>query len=255
MPLFKVGNFGQIGVSFAPTAKVIRPEHKDTVGFSRTLSTDALSELSFNVFPPKMSLATSPDKWSLFLKSLSLHKSFEGFIANLFNPINEIYFTSIAWDYSGAPPFVYPPKGAQGSDFLIPMRANDTRQFIGDGVALWPAQNVVGALNIVILVYECDKDVQKAGETLAGIHDTIGSSKLTGLIAAISTNPSLATGVAIGAAVNEIIGVVGNIMKRNGDDYVDLFEGSYGTELPQAARVEKYDHEASGIALDFVVSQ
>jgi hypothetical protein len=254
MPLFKVGNFNQIAVKFDQTAKVVKVSHKDKVKFSRTLSLDALPELSFNIEPPSMDLAKSPNRWGLFLKTLSLYESFEGFIVNLFNSDNEIYFTSIAWDYTGKPPFVYPPKGAQGSHFLIPMKAQTSRRFVGDGVNIWPAQIVVGALNLVILVYECDSDVRAAGEILVDIHDKVGNSKLSKLIAAIAANPSLATGIAIGEAVNELMGVIGNIMKRNGDDYVDLFEGSYGTDKPQTARVEKYDHEAAGIELEFTVS-
>lgn len=255
MPVFKVGNFNQIAVRFDQTAKVIKATHKHMVKFSHTLSVDALPELSFNIEPPSMDLAKSPNKWGLYLKTLTLHESFEGFIVNLFNPANEIYFTSIVWDYSGHPPFVYPPKGAQGSDFLIHMKAATTRQFVGDGVSLWPAQTVVGGLNVAILVYECDSDVRALGETLVDIHDKVGSSKLSSLIAVISTNPSLATGIAIGEAVNELMGLIGNIMKRNGDDYVDFFEGSYGTDKPQTARIEKCDHPGlAAIELEFTVS-
>jgi len=255
MPVFKVGNFNQIAVKFDQTARVIKPTHKSKVKFSSTLSMDALAELSFNIEIPSMDLAKSKGKWGLYLKSLTLHASFEGFIVNLFNPDNEIYFTSIAWDYSGNSPFVYPPKGMKGSDFSIPMKAKTTRQFIGDGVMIWPAKTVVGGLNVAILIYECDDDVRATGEKLVGIHDTVGSSKLTSLIAAISANPTLATGIAIGEAVNELMSVIGNIMKRDGDDYVDFFEGSYGTDKPQSARVEKYDHPGlAAIELDFTVS-
>jgi hypothetical protein len=255
MPVFKIGNFNQIGVRFDQTAKVIKGTYKHKVKFSSTLSVDALPELSFNIEPPSMDLAKSPNKWGLYLKTLALHESFEGFIVNLFNPKNEIYFTSIAWDYSGHHPFVYPPKGAQGRDFLIPMRAKTTRQFVGDGVSIWPAQTVLGALNVAILVYECDSDVRAVGETLVQVHDKVGRSKLSSLVTAISSNPSLATGIAIGEAVNELMGLIGNIMKRNGDDYVDLFEGSYGTDKPQTARIEKCDHpDLAGIELEFTVS-
>jgi hypothetical protein len=238
----------------AKTAKVSKVARKKTVAISRTLSLDALKELSFNIDPITFNLSKSKNKWALFLKSITLNKSSEGFIANIFNPINHIYFSIIAWDYSGSPIFIYPPKGAKGSDFLIPMKAKTTRQFIGDGVCIWPPRIVVGALNLVILIFECDKNVRTLGETLAGIHDIVGKSKLAGLVTAISINPSLATGVAIGAAVNELLGVIGNIMKRNGDDYIDLFEGSYGTDRPQTTKVERYDHEAAGIELEFRVS-
>jgi hypothetical protein len=255
MPIFKVGNFNQIAVNFDTTARVIKSTHKQEVKFASTLSVDALSELSFNIELPAMDLAKSKDKWGLYLKSLTLHESFESFIVNLFNPLNEIYFTCIAWDYSGNPPFVYPPKGLKGADFIIPIKAKTTRQFIGNGIMLWPARIVVGGLNVVILIYECDNDVRAVGERLVDIHDKVGSSNLTSLIAAISVNPTLATGIAIGEAVNELMGVIGNIMKRDGDDYVDIFEGSYGTDKPQSARVEKYDHpDLAAIELDFTVS-
>lgn len=254
MPLFKVGNFGQIGVSSSQSAKVIKVEHKDKVKFSRVLSVDAMTEASFNIEPPKLDLAKSEKKWGLYLKNLSLHESFEGFIANAFNPDNEIYFTSIAWDYSGTSPVVYPPKGANASYFTIPIKAQTTREFIGNGVNLWPSQYVVGALNVVFLVYESDQDVRDVGEVLVNIHDTVQGSQLASLILAISANPALATGVAIGLAVNELLGVVGKIMKNDRNDFVDLFEGSYGTDKTQTARTEKYDQEAAGIELDLTVS-
>lgn len=255
MPLFKVGSFNQIAVRFGQMAKVIKAPRRKKVRFPPVLSVEALPELSLNIEPPPMDLAKSPDKWGLFLKSLTLYANFDIFMINPWKPKNEIYFTSIAWDYGGRPPFVYPPKGAQGSDFLIPMRAKTTRKFVGDGVCIWPSQTVVGALNIAVLVFECDSSQRAAGETLEDIHDKVANSKLSALIAAISTNPSLATGIAIGEAVNELIGVVGKIMTRNKDDYVDFFEGSYGTDKPQAARIEKHDHsDLAGIELEFTVS-
>ena len=255
MPIFKVGNFDQIGVQFNQTARVIKPTYKQEVRFPQTLSVDSLSEISFNIELPSMILAKSPKKWGLYIKSITLHKSFEGFIANIFNPKNEIYFTSITWDYSGRPPFVYPAKGADPSNFIIPMKSKDTREFIGNGINIWPSRIVVGGLNVAILIYECDRDIRGVGETLVEIHDSVSSSKLTGLIAAISTNPTLATGAAIGEVVNVLMGTIGNIMKRNHDDYVDLYEGTYGTDKPQASRVERYDHpHLTAIELDFTVS-
>src|ERR1700690_3413175 len=173
MPLFKVGSFGQIGVTTSQIARVIKVEHKDEVKFPRVLSIDAMREASFNIEPPKIDLAKSEKKWGLFLKNLSLYERFKGFIANLFNPTNEIFFTSMAWDFSGSPPFFYPPKGANASDFLIPMKAKTTRTFIGDGVNLWPSQYVTGALNLVFLVYDNHQNVRDVGDLLVNVHDTV----------------------------------------------------------------------------------
>jgi hypothetical protein len=256
MPLFKKGNFDQIGLAASGNAKAINVAHKKDVKFSRLLSLESIRELSFNIEPPKLDLAKSDKKWSLKLKSLTLKEDFESWIYGIWGSesTNEIYFTSIAWDYSGQSPFVYPPKGANASDFIIPMKAHTTRQFIGDGIPLWPSQNVVGGLNILLLVYECDSDARDAGERLVAIHDTVQKSQLSALILAISTNPALATGVAIGAAIDEFLGIIGNIMKNDKDDYVDLFEGSYGTDKSQTTKSEKYEQDAAGIELEFTVS-
>lgn len=251
MPIFKVGNFNDIGIMSPPTARVLHVEHKATVSFPKTLSTDALSEKSFNIELPSLNLLKSPKKWGLFLKSLTLKKSFEGFIANLFNPDNEIYFTSIGWDYSGTPPFVYPPKGSKASDFLIPMKTGNTRKFIGDGITLFPVRTVVGSLNISIIVYECDKDFRKLGETLAEFHDDIDDSYFSSLITAISNDPRLAIGDAILSIGKELTKVIGKIMKRNSDDYVDLFEGSYATHKQHKIGPVPEVHESCEIELEF----
>jgi len=256
MPIFKNGNFSQIGLSSKGDATAIKVGHKKAVNFPRRLSVDALPELSFNIEPPKLDLAKSEKKWGLRLNNLTLRKDFESWIYGVWGnkPTNDIYFTSIAWDYSGKAPIVYPPKGASASSFIIPIKAQTTRQFIGDGISLWPSQKVVGALNIVLLVYECDEDVRNVGTRLVTIHDTVQGSQLAALILAISANPALATGVAIGVAVNELLGVVGKIMKSDTDDYVDLFEGSYGTDKKQETRREKYDQDAAGIEIELTVS-
>jgi len=256
MPLFKNGNFSQIGLASTMDATAFKAVHKKRVKFPRLLSLDSLPELSFNIEPPKLDLATSDKKWGLRLKSLTLNEDFESWIYGIWGnkPTNEIYLTSIAWDYSGQVPFVYPPKGANAVDFIIPMKAHTVRQFVGDGISLWPSQNVVGGLNVLLIVYECDSDVRNAGDRLVSMHDIVQRSQLAALISAISANPALATGEAIGIAVNELLGVIGKIMKSDQDDYVDLFEGSYGTDKTQASRNERYDQDAAGIELELTVS-
>jgi hypothetical protein len=257
MPIFKINNFDQVGISLSSQSRLEKITNKHAVQMPEKISHEAFQELSFAIEPPTLDLEKSLNKWGLYLKSISLYKDFEGFIANLFGalkPNNEIYFTSFAWDYSGKAPFIFPPKGSQGSDYILNMEKDSKRIFIGNGVNLFPSQQVVGALNIVILVYECDQDIVAMGEQLVNIHDQINNSKLTSLIAAISAAPALASGIAIGEAVNELIGVIGNIMKNNKDDFVDLFEGSYGTDKTQQAKIEKYDTSACGIELEFTVS-
>lgn len=255
MPLFKVNNFGEIGVSLVEKPKLIKTgKVLVSVPAAITLSTEALQESSNKLYIPKLDLLKSKEKWGLNLKSLTLNKSFNFFIADLFGATNDIFFASFAWDYSGSAPIVYPPQGTDPSTFVIPMKKKDTRKFIGDGVGLWPSQWVVGGLNVVIIIFECDKKTRVIGGRLTDIHEAVSKSKLTTLITAISTAPSLAMGLAIGGAVVELIGVIGKIMKNNDDDYVDLFEGSYGTDKQQTSRTEQYNQDAAGIELELTIS-
>lgn len=255
MPLFKVNNFGEIGVSLVEKPKLIKTgKVLVSVPRSITLSSDALQESSYKLHIPKLDLVKSKEKWGLYLKSLMLNKSFNFFISDWLGATNDIFFVSFAWDYCGSAPIVYPPQGSDPSMFVIPMKKKDTRKFIGGGVTLWPPQQVVGGLNVVIIVFECNKNNRVIGKRMTDIHEAISGSKLATLIAAISTASGLATGLAVGSAVVELIGVIGKIMKNDGDDYVDLFEGSYGTDKQQTARVEKYDQDAAGIELELTIS-
>lgn len=229
-PLIIVGDFRDIGVSGGGRSK------------------------AYGIAPPPLKLVESERNWSLYLQSLTLEKDFDSLIGKVFKPENEIFFTSIAWDYSGDPPYVYPGKNAEASKFLIPLVPPETRRFIGDGINLWPSKHVVGSLNLDILVYECDQKVRSWGKTLADIHDKVKDSELTTLITSISASPELASGAAIGNAVNELVGLIGKLLEKNDNDYVDLFNGSFGTDKPQSSRTEDHSHRTAGIKLDFNVS-
>jgi hypothetical protein len=192
----------------------------------------------------------------LYLRSLTLKKSFEGRIRNLFKPTNDIYFASIAWDYKrGTRPFVYPLKGTKPEDFIIPLKATQTRVFsIGDGINIFPERQVYGPLNVAILVYECDDKDRKLGKSLCDIHDSVEEADLTDLIAKISANPSAAAGAAVGDAANALMGTIGNLMEKNGNDSVDTFRGSFGAERPRTTETMKEDGESAAIELELRVA-
>jgi hypothetical protein len=63
MPLFKVGNFNQIDVSFVQTAKVVKVEYKNTARFFRSLSIDALLNYHSILNLLTMDLAESSNKF------------------------------------------------------------------------------------------------------------------------------------------------------------------------------------------------
>jgi hypothetical protein len=252
MAVVKHANFGNIGVRITgqPAPAV---EGGATVTMPSEVPLDSLPELTFRAEAPPIALASSTANWTLDLNSMTLHESFEGFIANMFKTGNEVYFSAIAWDYGGAEPTVYPPKGTNPEDWAFRLKKEGKKAFLGDGVGLWGGKPVVGALNLVILIFESDQGARQAGEVLVKVHDAVAGSKLKELVLAISAAPQLATGVAVAVAVNELVGVVGKIMKNNQNDFVDQYEGSWRVHSRQKGGPEEYDQEATSIQLTLTV--
>lgn len=253
MAIIKVGNFDDIGVKAGARGlgKSAGWTGKRTVRLPRSMSLGSVRHLSTK--PKGLNLVRSVNPWAMFLKDITLHKGFEGFLGGLLNKNNEIFFTTFAWDYSGRRPKVFPYVTLDPSEFILKMRKGDTRRFIGDGASLWPSRRVSGALNVVILVYESDQEVQRGGEVVESIHSAVDKSTLTNLVTLISADPTAATVKAVAGALKDLVQTVGKIMKKNRNDVVELFEGSYGTHHQQVSRIEKYDTDAAGIRLKLEV--
>src|SRR5947209_6069125 len=66
--------------------------------------------------PLPVQFQTSDSARGLALKSLRLTKGFAGFIGNLLNATNEVYFLAWAWDFSGRTPVVYPDPATNAAE-------------------------------------------------------------------------------------------------------------------------------------------
>ena len=172
-----------------------------------------------------------PGKAGVALKSITLHKGFEGFLQNCFNKVNEIYFIAWAWDMSGQPPVVYPGTGFNPENWIYPMKKGDTIEMIGEGIPLFPKRDVKGGIGIHIEVWERDEDIRQVGQTILEITNAVNDSELTGLLAGLATTS--VTGANVGLifdAVSALSKRIGEILKENSNDYVGLFKGYYDVE-------------------------
>jgi len=250
--IIRVGSFADIGIRAGAR---VRPGStlRSSSGrprLPRSMSMNTAREHLPELDVKGMELLRSKEAWALYLKRLTLNRGFEGFLSGVFNKTNEIYFVAFAWDYSGRKPKVFPYTTLEPSEYVLKMKKGQSREFVGDGVALWPARRVSGALNVLIMVYESDREIQRSGEVIQTIHETVDKSTLTDLVSAIAANPAIATARAISGAVKDLVETVGKIMKKNKNDVVELFEGSYGTHLVQTSRREHYETDAAGVVLD-----
>ena len=226
--LIKTGSLDNFSIQPTTESINLHPEYENLLGNIRTFS--ALKQMKRSIARDKMMFEPLPQKGGLGLDSFTLYKSFEGFM-NLFNPQNEIYFIAWTWDLSGAKPYVYPAIGTDEGKWFNRMKKDDTIKFIGQGLNLYPKQEIKGGIGVHIEVWESDSDVRKAGETIEQITTKIQESELTQILTGIAgTNPTTATIAAISQAVLALSKIIGSILKNNSDDFVNLFEGYYDAD-------------------------
>lgn len=246
MALIKVGSINNFAVSAKSTVKIAKPFLKGIKTFA------ALSEVSRDVEPDSFELITSVDQRAVALKKIQLTQGFEGFMQKVFDPTNELYFVAWAWDLSGQPINLYPGENINSTDVIIPIQVGRVKDFIGQGINLFPKRHVKGGIVIRIQLWESDQNVRSFGKAMSDTADAIKKSELNNLLSLIS----LATGVT-GATITlikdasiELAKVIGIILQANGDDYVDLFEGYYASDQNWSTGEDTYNGNSSILALN-----
>ena len=163
----------------------------------------------------------------LALKSLSVSNRWDG-LWNFFGLKEQIYFLSVAFDLSGRPPMIMPPKVVP-KDLCYPVHHGQKIEFLGLGTPIFPAKHPIeGGLIVYITVCEADKGIQHAGKVMAKVHEDLGKDdSLVKVISKFVKDPTkTAIDAVLGAAV-AALQPIATILKSNGDDYLALFSGMY----------------------------
>lgn len=204
--------------------------------------------------PSPLTFTTSDTPRGLALKSIRLTEGFDGFMSDVFNEENEVFFLAWAWDYSGKSVQIYPEHASKPQEVIIPLVRNKTREFsFGRGIPLFPARHVVGGLAMRIQIWESDQGVRDFGKTMVEVTNTIQASELNSLLNLISlaAGVPIATVKLIEEASLQLAEVIGAILQANSNDYVDLFSGFY----PSGDPWELGDDSAMGHAAKIVLSK
>ena len=245
MALIQHGSFDAFSAKVAAAERAGRP----SLGMLRTLS--AIGEATRAVQPAPLEFDVSSDPRGLALKSLKLTQGFEGFLQNLFNATNEVYFLAWSWDLSGGAVVEYPGATATSKTCIIPLKVGQVREFLGAGIALFPARQVTAGLATRIMLWESDQGTRDFGKTVSEVANTVKASKLNNLLSLISLVGGITTTTVslVKDAAIELSDVVGKILQANSDDYVDFYEGYYPATQPWTPGDEAHQGNASEIEL------
>lgn len=212
----------------------------------------ALNELSREFTPDLFELITSTDQRGIAIKSIKLTEGFEGFLQKYLNPTNEVYFVAWTWDLSGQPVNLYPDSKFNVQDVIIPLKVGNIREFIGQGINLFPKRRVKGGIAVRIQLWESDQNVRNIGKIITETAEAINKSELNNLLSYISKATGI-TGVKINLikeASIELAKVIGIILQSNCDDYVDFFEGYYASDTVWTIEEESYGGNSSVLTLN-----
>ncbi len=263
MPIFRIGNFDDFSATFADieppmVAKFVSenaeqpnvPKKQSPTEMFRQIS--AVMEANKNIKQNPIFFEKSVGKRGIALKSLKLLKGFEGFIENAYNASNELYLLSWGWDFSGEPPYYYPEVQEHYDKSIIQMAAGDTREFLGSGLVLFPSRQITAGIALRIMIWESDQGVRNFGYTMKKVSNAIQESNLNKILSSIGTIPQPTINLinTIKNASFELADIIGDLLEKNADDYVDLFEGYYPASVDWTEGEESYTGYASEITLN-----
>jgi hypothetical protein len=210
-----------------------------------------LAEVSRGVPANTFAALVSPETRGLGLQSLRLDEGFQGFLTRLLGRDTDIYFLAWAWDLSGQPVAFYPGKVTDKTTCLIPLKGGQSREFIGQGVALFPPRRVAAGIALRIQIWESKKGIRDFGEAMDSVARNIQESKINSVLqlVAMGTGVTGATVTLVEEASLELAKIVGAVLKTVGDDYVDFYEGYFPASQSWSRSNMPYRGTASEIVL------
>lgn len=227
MAIIKEGSIRHFSVDAPEVLKKEMPHLKMVNKFS------LLEQVSSKVRDEEFDYLESKEERGVGLKAIKLTKGFEGILEDLFNKKNEVYFLAWCWDLSGKPIHIYPGSAEEIGKLIIPMIENDVREFIGQGVNLFPKRKIKGGIAVRIQIWESDHKARENGRILEEVTNAINQSELNNLLTlTLAGGVSAGTIPAITTAAFTLSQIIAKILKENSDDYVDFFEGYYAADQP-----------------------
>lgn len=174
-----------------------------------------------------VSIPRSDRARGLALTHLNVSRGWDS-LFSLLGRTNQIYFLSLAYDLSGEPPQVMPPKELTGDTF-IRIRPKETYEFtLGDGAPIFLPRQIVGGLAVFVQLCEAD-DVDKVGATMKKIHEDLedDSASLIERVKKLIKNPASEGVSQVLSAGSALLKPIATVLEANGDDHVGLVQGTF----------------------------
>lgn len=245
MALIEVGDISELSVTARPRASA-------TVKNANSIKTfGVLADTAPQAPAEAFDFAVSTQSRGLALERLLLQKNFQGGLGRLLDRRRKVYFLAWAWDFSGKPVYFYPGGTSPAGTTLIPIKAEQEREFLGAGVLLSPPRPITGGLAVRLHLWISNSDTRRFGETMVEVSETIKQSEVNTLLAVIATAGGLTTASVSAAwmASLELSSVIGKILEARNDSHIDFYEGFFPAKQRWSPKSQAWKANASEITL------
>jgi hypothetical protein len=150
----------------------------------------------------------------------------------------------------------YPGTEAVPSSCLIPLKGGELREFIGSGALLFPPRKITAGLALRMQIWASRGKQRRFGEVMEEVASTIQGSDLNTALLGLAGGAGVATGGAAGAlalvepAALELAKLIGKILARSNDEFVDYFEGYFPAKEPWIKGSARYPGQGSTLVLN-----
>jgi hypothetical protein len=199
---------------------------------------------------PEREYAKSQEPRGLALKSLTLHKSKEGWIQRFFDSPNELVIVSSSFDLGGGDPFVYPAKVEDVNGFRSLRRGETAEWTFGEGFPVAPARTIIGSLVAGVQVTESDEQSLRVAEALIAAGKEVKSDGgIKSILEKLADPGKFAADQAL-KALTEITTLIGKVIEsyQKKMDPVGLASGLFSAVSPWEGKLEQ-DLPAAKIVL------
>ena len=178
-----------------------------------------------------LELLKSRKERGLSIRSVEVTSEFDKWWKK-FKKYKEIFFITIAFDFSGKDPLILPEPTMSTQPMTYKVKRNGKISFnLGSGAPLFPPREIVRGLVVYIHVVESDKGIRHVGEVMIKVHEKLSSDgSLFDIVKGFINNPYAQIANIGYEAITKALQPIGTILENNRDDYLGLFQGTFNAE-------------------------
>ena len=222
----------EFAITIGSPSDLIQPEGIDFIKPDKPFSDykmDMAEGMEIEKLEPEFIRSESPR--GLSLKSIEVTSTRKKWWKKL-KKYQEIYFLTVAFDFSGKEPEIYPPDEISTQHNIYKIKQNGNISCtLGDGVLLFQPRIIEGGLVVYVIVVESNQGIQHVGKVMSKVHEDLKSEdSLFVILKDYIDHPTTKLISDFVSAATKALQPIATILKENQDDHLALINGYFSAK-------------------------